>query len=37
MACKKYMRRFAALPWGRNWAVAGRGPWVICVVCMAIG
>ena len=25
MACKKYMRRFAALPWGRNWAVAGRG------------
>jgi hypothetical protein len=37
MACKKYMRRFAALPWGRNWAVAGRGLWVICVVCMAIG
>ena len=25
MACKKYMRRFAALPWGRNW-VAWRGP-----------
>ena len=21
MACKKYMRRFAALPWGRNWAL----------------
>ena len=25
LSCKKYMRCFAALPWGRNWAVAGRG------------
>jgi hypothetical protein len=37
MACKKYMPRFAALPWGTKLGGGWPGLWVICVVSVAIG